>query len=68
MLHNKPWVRSYIYDALRGFPPDRIHRTYWQFVEGPIRPFGEWNLRRRKAEIMIARLIGFLHMRSFRDL
>jgi hypothetical protein len=37
MVHKKPWVRNYIFDALRGFPPDHIHRTYWQFVEGPIR-------------------------------
>lgn len=68
MVHKKPWVRNYILDALRGFPPDRIYRTYWQFVEGPIRPFGEWGLRWKKAAVMTARLIGFFHKRSFRDL
>jgi hypothetical protein len=68
MVWKKPWVRNYIFDALRGFPPDRIYRTYWQFVEGPIRPFGEWDLKRKKTALKIARLIGFFHTRSFRDL
>jgi hypothetical protein len=68
MIHKKPWVRNYIFDALRGFPPDRAHRTYWQFVEGPIRPFGAWDLKRRKTALTIAHLIGRFHTRSYRDL
>ena len=68
MLHKKPWVRNYILDALRGFPPDHINHTYWQFVEGPIRPFGEWQLRRKKAALKIARAIGLFRRRSLRDL
>lgn len=61
MMQKKPWVRNYIFDALRGFPPDRIYLTYWQFVEGPIRPFSEWDLKRKKTALTIARLIGFFH-------
>jgi hypothetical protein len=68
MFHKKPWVRNYIFDALRGFPPNRTYRTYWQFVDGPIRPFSEWQLRRKKAALAVARLIGLFHTRSFRDL
>jgi hypothetical protein len=68
MLHKKPWVRNYIFDALRGLPPDRAHRTYWQFVEGPIFPFGEWELKRKKTALAIAHLIGLFHTRSYRDL
>jgi hypothetical protein len=68
LLHKKPWVRNYIFDALRGFPPDRVNRTYWQFVEGPIRPFSEWDLKRKKTALTIAHLIGLFHTRSYRDL
>jgi hypothetical protein len=68
MMHTKPWVRNYILEALHGFPPDRIHRSYWQFVEGPLRPFSEWDLKRKKIALMIARLIGLFHTRSSRDL
>jgi hypothetical protein len=68
MLHKKPWVRNYILDALRGFPPDRAHRAYWRFVEGPIRPFGEWDLKRKKAALTMASTIGRFHTRSYRDL
>jgi hypothetical protein len=68
MFHKKPWARNYIFDALRGFPPNRPYRIYWQFVDGPIRPFGEFELKRKKTAVAIARLIGLLHTRSYRDL
>jgi hypothetical protein len=68
MFYQKPWARNYIFDALRGFPPNRSYRSYWEFVDGPIRPFGEWELRRRKMAVAIARFIGLFHTRSFRDL
>jgi hypothetical protein len=68
MIHKKPWLRSYVFDALRGFPPDSTHRAYWEFVERPIRPFGNWDLRRKRAALAIARLIGFTRTRSLRDL
>ena len=68
MLHKKPWARNYILDALRGFPPDRAHRAYWRFVEGPIRPFCEWDLQRKKAALTIAHFMGLFHTRSYQDL
>ena len=68
MLHNKPWVRNYILDALRGFPPDRAHRAYWRFVESPIRPYGEWTLKRKKAVLTAANAIGRFHARSYSSL
>jgi len=30
MVHKRSWMRNYIFDALRAFPPDRIYRTYWR--------------------------------------
>lgn len=72
MLHalwqDKPWQRNYIVDALRGFPPDRAHRAYWRFVDGPIRPFRGFELFRRRIALKVGRSIGLLHMRSLRDL
>ncbi len=72
MLHalwrDKPWQRNYVVDALRGFPPDRAHLGYWQFVEGPIRPFGGFELFRKRIGLRLGRSIGLLHMRSSRDL
>ena len=67
MWGKKPWQRNYILDALRGFPPDRAHRAYWEFVAGPIRPFNEFALFRKRAQLVVGRLIGQLHNRSFRD-
>ena len=68
IFHEKPWSRNYVLDALHGFPPDRTHLAYWEFVNGPIRPFTEFELKRKQMAIAIARFIGFLHSRSYRDL
>jgi hypothetical protein len=68
MFHKKPWIRNYILDALRGFPPSHIHRAYWQFVDGPIRPFAPGELVFKRLQLRIARLIGFAHSRSHRDM
>jgi hypothetical protein len=68
MFQKKPWLRNYIIDALRGFPPDRTHLAYWQFVNGPIYPFGRSARRLKQLQLKIARLIGLLHSRSLRDL
>jgi len=68
MWHKKPWKRNYILDALRGLPPTRAHRAYWEFVGGPIRPFSESALLRKRAEFTIGHLISLLHSRSSRDL
>ena len=64
----KPWRRNYIIDALRGFPPDRAHRAYWEFVDGPIRPFTGLALVRKRAQLAVGQMLGLLRSRSFRDL
>jgi hypothetical protein len=68
MWHRKPWNRNYILDALRGLPPSRTHRAYWEFVDGPIRPFSEFALLRKRAQFAVGHLISLLHSRSSRDL
>ena len=68
MWQAKPWRRNYILDALRGFPPDRTHRAYWEFVHAPIRPFTDFALFRKRAQLAVGQMIGLVHSRSFRDL
>ena len=68
MWHKKPWQRNYILDAARGFPPSRAHQAYWKFVDGPIRPFKEFALFRKRAQFTAGHLISLLHSRSSRDL
>ena len=54
--------RKYFLDALRGFPPDRTHLAYWEFVDGPIHPFGRLKLIGKKIQVRIARLIGLVEV------
>ena len=68
MWHRKPWQRNYIFDALRGLPPGRTHRAYWEFVDSPIRPFNEFTLLRKRAQFTVGHMISLLHSRSSRDL
>lgn len=68
MWHRKPWRRNYIFDALRGLPPTRAHLAYWRFVDGPIRPFSEFDLFRKRAQLAAGHLISLVHTRSSRDL
>jgi hypothetical protein len=67
MWHKKPWQRNYIVDALRGLPPTRTHWAYWQFADGPIHPFNEFVLFRKRAELRAGHLISMMHTRSSRD-
>jgi hypothetical protein len=68
MWHRKPWDRRYIVDALRGFPPGRVHQAYWTFVDGPIHPFGRFELLSKRAQLKLGHYVGLVHTRSFRDL
>jgi hypothetical protein len=68
MFDKKPWVRPYLLDALRGIPPGRAHLAFWDFVSGPIHPFGRWTLRRKRLTLANARVISLFHVRISRDL
>lgn len=68
MFDRKPWVRPYVLDALRGIPPGRAHLAFWKHVDGPVRPFGTWGLRRKRLFLFIARLISLFHVRISREL
>ena len=68
MWGTKPWARNYILDALRGFPPGRVHRAYWEVANHPIRPFPSAAFRLKRLQLAIGNFIGLLHTRSFRDI
>jgi hypothetical protein len=68
MFGRKPWLRNYVIDALRGFPPGRVHKAYWKFANDPIKPFGAVTYRLKRLQLAAGNAIGLLHMRSYRDL
>ena len=68
MWHDKPWRRNYVFDSLRGFPPDRVHRAYWEFVDGPVRPFTKQERISKRLQLIAAMLIGRIYSRSYRDI
>ena len=68
MFHAKPWARNYVWSAIRGFAPGRAHLAYWNYVDGPIRPFGRATLLRKKLLLRLGRLISLLHKRGLNDL
>ena len=68
MFEKKPWVRRYVFDALRGIPPGGTHRAFWRYVDGPIRPFDRVTLARKRLGLAIARIISLFHVRNPRDL
>jgi hypothetical protein len=64
MHFKKPWKRSYIWDALNGFPPGRPHLAYWRNVDGPIAPYSGLTRLVKRLDVGGARIIGRLHHRS----
>lgn len=67
LIFAKPWSRNYIRDALAGFQPDAPHQAFWQYADGPIRPFTARDWTRKRRALRIARLIGHLKRRTVRD-
>lgn len=63
----KPWKRDYLKDALRGHPPDKAHAVFWEHFDGPIRPFPDAELRRRRLALRAARLIGRFYARPSQE-
>ena len=67
MVFRKPWLRNYVLDALKGFPPDDAHLAFWRYVDHPVASFTPAALRRKRAQLGAARLIGKLRRRTVRD-
>lgn len=59
----KPWNNKFILSALKGNPPSRPHKHYWNNIEHPIRINSNLQIRYEKAAIMIATIIGRFYRR-----
>jgi hypothetical protein len=64
MFHAKPWLRDYITDALKGFPPERNEFVFWDLANNPIPSFTPAELRAKRRRMKLARLIGLLRRRG----
>ena len=60
----KPWYIKHIGSALRGRPPRKVDRDYWNMVDGPIRYHSKNIIFFRKINIQIAALIGRFYKRN----
>ncbi|RZK45097.1 MAG: hypothetical protein EOO61_01255 [Hymenobacter sp.] len=60
---NKPWLLPPLGQALRGRPPRRADRDYWDMANEPILAHPPGLVKRRKLEIKVASLIGRFYRR-----
>ncbi len=67
MFHAKPWLRNYVLDAIKGFPPDRNQFFFWDLVNNPVQSFTPAELRAKRRQLRLARLIGYLRRRGVRE-
>lgn len=64
-LHDeKPWRCSFIWRALRGYPPSAADKAYWQYADRPIKLFSKITLRTRWLQLMLAAAIGRFYRRT----
>ncbi|ANE49256.1 hypothetical protein [Flavisolibacter tropicus] len=59
----KPWKNKFIISSLRGIPPCRPHKYYWDNLKSPIKLHGSLYVMIKKAEISIASLISRFYKR-----
>ncbi|MEC5166785.1 hypothetical protein RCH18_002534 [Flavobacterium sp. PL11] len=63
MMHHaigpsKPWQKKYLLAALKGRPPRSLDTAYWSNKNHPILAHSNWEIKRKKAEMNIAKFIG----------
>jgi hypothetical protein len=67
MIHDKPWLRDYILDAIKGFPPNRNEFIFWDLANNPVQSFTPDELRGKKRRLKIAHLVGHLRRHGVRE-
>ena len=60
----KPWNRPYLRYALRGLPPGKVDKIYWEKVEGPLKPFSASHISSKRWQISIASFMGRVFRRT----
>jgi hypothetical protein len=53
----KPWMRKYVEAALNGYPQTLAEKEYWKNTTGPLWPFSQSHLRRKKYAMLLASVI-----------
>ncbi|MDR3792620.1 MAG: hypothetical protein P4L03_04480 [Terracidiphilus sp.] len=60
----KPWNGSLLKRAFLGLPPSSAMKAFFQYCDGPIRAYSQWQLRRKRIACALAALIGRFYSRS----
>jgi hypothetical protein len=54
----KPWNRAYLRYALRGIPPRKVDKIYWNRMDGPLRPFSATQIASARWRLSVAAFMG----------
>jgi hypothetical protein len=54
----KPWTRRFLREALQGRAPARVDKYFWQFADGPLRPFDMSRIRATRWRVTVASALG----------
>ena len=60
----KPWKKQFFTAALKGNPPTRADKAYWQNVNGVIKCYQPMEIKLKRLSILIASLIGRFYNKS----
>lgn len=60
----KPWNNIFTFSALKGCPPSRPHKHFWNNTLSPIKLFPHNTIALKKTDILIATIIGRFYHRS----
>jgi hypothetical protein len=60
----KPWEGRHLRSALRGSPPSLACGWYYRFANGPLRPFSNLVLARRRLSMTLATALGRVYRRA----
>lgn len=62
--NGKPWQRLFLWELLLGIPPRHVDKAFWQYAEGPLRPYKACKIFSKRLAIKIASLIGRFYRRT----
>jgi hypothetical protein len=61
----KPWQRQYLLDFLRGKPPSRPDRWFWEYASWPLAIFPQGHVKRQQISLRAAAFLArFYHRPS----
>jgi hypothetical protein len=60
----KPWRGGFVPNALRGYPPSKANKTFFNYAEEPIPIFSAFSLTRLNVTLALAAFIGRFYRRN----